>query len=110
MWHELLVQQVPVLEKVLRAVLVYAFLLVLLRVSGKRGLATTNTLDLIVLLLLAAGVENALAGEDSSLTGAVVTALPLVAVNTGFRSLTILSPTAARILQGKPTTVVENGE
>jgi uncharacterized membrane protein YcaP (DUF421 family) len=109
MWQELLTQQVPLLEKILRAVLVYSFLLVLLRVSGKRALATTNTLDLVVLLVLASTVENALVGEDDSLTGAVISSVTLVAINTALRYLTNNSPRAARILQGKPTTVIQDG-
>jgi uncharacterized membrane protein YcaP (DUF421 family) len=109
MWHDLLVQQVPFVQKVLRIALVYLFLLGLLRVSGKRGLASTNTLDLIVMLLLASGVENAIVGADDSVTGAVITSVTLVGINTGLRYLMTMSPRAARILQGKPTTVIEDG-
>lgn len=109
MWHELFAQQIPLLEKVLRTVLVYAFLLVLIRLSGKRGLATMNTLDFIVVFLLANGLQNAIIGEDNSVTGGIVSSVTLVAINTGLRYLITFSPTAARVLQGKPTTVVENG-
>jgi uncharacterized membrane protein YcaP (DUF421 family) len=110
MWRDVLVQQIPLLEKVLRSVLVYVLVLVLLRAFGQRGLATTNTLDFIVVFLLASGVENAIVGEDDSLTGAAVSSVTLVSINAGLRYLTLNSPRAARILQGKPTTVVEDGQ
>jgi uncharacterized membrane protein YcaP (DUF421 family) len=109
MWDELFVQQMPVLERVLRTVLVYAFLLALIRLAGKRGLANTNALDFIVVLLLATGVQNAIVGDDTSFTGAVVSSVTLVALNTGLAYLTIASPAAARFLEGRPTPVIENG-
>jgi uncharacterized membrane protein YcaP (DUF421 family) len=63
------VLQVPLLEKVLRTVLVYSLILVLVRLGGKRGLATMNTLDFIVVFLLASVVQNALIGDDDTVTG-----------------------------------------
>ncbi|CCH88468.1 conserved membrane protein of unknown function [Modestobacter italicus] len=109
MWQAMVTLEIPVLEKVLRAALVYGVILVLLRVFGKRGLASTNTLDFIVLFLLAGGVEDAIVGDDTSLVGGVVSAITLVVLNTALTYLTNVSPRAARILQGRPTTVVENG-
>ncbi|RBY83861.1 DUF421 domain-containing protein [Geodermatophilus sp. TF02-6] len=110
MWHDVFAQQVPLLEKALRTALVYVVIWALLRVSGKRGLASTNTLDLIVAFLLASAVENAMqTNDDDSVTGAVVSAVTLIALNNGLLRLTNASPRAARILQGRPTTVVEDG-
>jgi uncharacterized membrane protein YcaP (DUF421 family) len=63
------VLQVPLLEKILGTVLVYVVVLVLVRLSGKRGLANMNILDFIVVFLLATTVENALLGDDNSITG-----------------------------------------
>jgi uncharacterized membrane protein YcaP (DUF421 family) len=110
MWQAMFTLDVPVLEKVLRTALVYGVVLVLLRVFGKRGLASTNTLDFIVLFLLAGGLEDAIVGDDSSLIGGVISATTLVALNTALTHLTNVSPRAARIIQGKPTTVIENGQ
>ncbi|RBY83833.1 DUF421 domain-containing protein [Geodermatophilus sp. TF02-6] len=109
MWHDVLAPQVPLLEKVLRTALVYVVIWALLRVSGKRGLASTNTLDLIVAFLLASAVESAIQTDDDSVTGAVVSAVTLIALNTGLLHLSNTSPTAARIIQGRPTTVIEDG-
>ncbi|WP_231851635.1 DUF421 domain-containing protein [Modestobacter italicus] len=101
--------QVPLLEKVLRAALVYLLILVLVRVSGRRALAATNTMDFVVLFLLASGVENAILTEDNSVTGGAVSAVVLIGINACVRYLTSISPLASRILQGRPTTVIEDG-
>jgi uncharacterized membrane protein YcaP (DUF421 family) len=72
---------VTVLEKVLRPVAVYLLLVVLLRVFGKRILAQLNPFDLVVLLMLSNTVQNAIIGNDTSLTGGIIGALSLVGVN-----------------------------
>src|SRR4051812_50100613 len=72
MWHAIFDMGVSVGEKALRAVLVYGFLLIALRLLGKRELAQQNTLDLLVILLVANGVQNGIIGNDNSVTGAVV--------------------------------------
>ena len=81
MWHDMFSVQVPTLEKVLRTVLVYLLIAVLLRLSGKRGLAGMNTLDIVVIVLLSNVVQNAIIGNDNSVTGGAVGAVTLVAVN-----------------------------
>lgn len=109
MWKDILVLQTPLAEKVVRAVLVYALILILIRVSGKRGLATLNMFDLIVALLITSVVQNAIIGDDSSVVGGAVSAVTLVAVNRAVSFLADTSPLAGRILEGKPTTVIEDG-
>ena len=69
MWHEIFVVQVPVAEKVIRTVFVYATIVFLFRLSGKRGLASLNTLDFVVIFLLSNVVQNAVIGNDTSFTG-----------------------------------------
>jgi uncharacterized membrane protein YcaP (DUF421 family) len=110
MWQDMVALDVPLLEKVMRTVLVYVVVLVLLRVFGKRGLASTNTLDLIVLFLLASGMDNAIVGDDMSVLGGVVSATTLVTLNSAMNHLTNVSPRAARIIQGRPTTVIVDGQ
>ena len=109
MWHAMFVEQIPVAEKILRTVLVYALVAVLFRLTGKRGMASMNTFDFIVLFLLSNVLQNAIIGNDSSLTGGVVGAITLVAVNAGINRLTVVSPAAERILEGRATTVVSDG-
>jgi uncharacterized membrane protein YcaP (DUF421 family) len=109
MWQTMFVEQIPVAEKILRTALVYALIVVLFRLTGKRGLASLNTFDFIVLFLLSNVVQNAIIGDDQSLTGGAVGATTLVAVNAVVNRVATASPRAARVLEGSPTTVIENG-
>ncbi|EFK98087.1 Uncharacterized membrane protein YcaP, DUF421 family [Streptomyces sp. TverLS-915] len=109
MWHDMLTIQLPIAEKILRTVLVYAAMVVLFRLSGKRGLASLNTFDFVVVFLLSNVVQNAVIGADDSLLGGLVGAVTLVAVNALMNRLTVASPRIARALEGTSTTVVENG-
>lgn len=95
---------------ILRAVLIYVAVVILIRLMGKRGLSEMNTFDVIVALLLAEILGGAIMGEDASLTGGLVAALTFVALNVGFNHLVHRFPTASRVLQGKPTTVVRDGQ
>src|SRR5256885_5735712 len=70
-----------VLEKVLRTVVIYFFLIVGLRLAGKRELAQLNPFDLVVLLTLSNTVQNAIIGEDNSVTGGLIGATTLLVVN-----------------------------
>src|SRR5207244_4167419 len=71
----------PVLEKILRPVIVYFFLVIGLRLAGKRELAQLNPFDLVVLLTLSNTVQNAIIGEDNSVTGGIIGATALLVVN-----------------------------
>jgi uncharacterized membrane protein YcaP (DUF421 family) len=110
MWHDMFVIQIPLVEKILRTVLVYTAVVVLFRLAGKRGLANLNTLDLTVLLLLSNVVQNAIIGNDESLLGGVVGAVTLVCVNAGLNHALTRSDWLARLVEGSATTVIDNGE
>jgi uncharacterized membrane protein YcaP (DUF421 family) len=71
----------PILEKILRPVFVYAFLVISLRLSGKRELVQLNPFDLVVLLTLSNTVQNAIIGDDNSVSGGILGASSLLAVN-----------------------------
>lgn len=107
--HSLLTMGVPVLEKIIRTVAVYAGILVLFRVAGKRDLAQLNSFDLVVLLLLSNVVQNAIIGNDVSLSGGLVGAVVLIAVNGLVVRTAHLSARAEQVLEGKPTVLVEDG-
>jgi uncharacterized membrane protein YcaP (DUF421 family) len=109
MWHAMFAQQIPVAEKILRTVIVYALIAVLFRLTGKRGLATMNTFDFVVIFLLSNVVQNAVIGNDTSLTGGIIGAVTLVAVNAAVNRLIAGNATVARIFDGRPTTVISNG-
>ncbi len=72
---------VPVLEKILRPVIVYVFLVACLRIFGKRELAQLNPFDLVVLLTLSNAVQNAIIGDDNSITGGLIGAFSLLIIN-----------------------------
>jgi uncharacterized membrane protein YcaP (DUF421 family) len=106
---DLFVPQVSLLEKVLRAFLVFVFLVVALRLGGKRELGQINVLDLAVLLLVSNVLQNAMIGADDSLVGGVVGATTLLAANYVFARLVFRSRRASRILEGTPTVLLEHG-
>ncbi|MEU5838838.1 YetF domain-containing protein [Streptomyces diacarni] len=109
MWHDMMTIEIPVVEKILRTVLVYAVIIVLFRLSGKRGLASMNTFDFVVVFLLSNVVQNAIIGSDYSLLGGVVGAATLVAVNALMNRWLAADTRAAKLLEGDPTTVIEDG-
>jgi uncharacterized membrane protein YcaP (DUF421 family) len=81
LFTDLFVPGIPLAEKVLRTVLVYGFLILLLRVAGKRTLGQVTSFDLVVLLLLANTVQNAIIGNDNSLAGGIAGAAVLLVLN-----------------------------
>jgi uncharacterized membrane protein YcaP (DUF421 family) len=97
-------------EKILRSVLVFMFLVVALRLGGKRELGQINVLDLAVLLLASNALQNALIGDDSSITGGVIGASTLFLANYLFVRLTFRNATARRLFEGKPRILLRNGE
>ncbi|MEY4391398.1 MAG: hypothetical protein RLZZ544_107 [Actinomycetota bacterium] len=109
MWHELFHLTPSVLEKILRAVAVYVFLLVALRLGGKREMGQLNMMDFIVLLAVANAVQNGIIGNDNSITGAVIGATTLFVVNGAASMAAVRSPRARRILVGMPTILVVDG-
>ena len=106
---DLFVPQVSLLEKVVRALLVFAFLVVALRLGGKRELGQINVLDLAVLLLVSNALQNAMIGADNSLIGGVVGATTLFGANYLFVRLVFRSRRASRILEGTATVLLEHG-
>lgn len=109
MWHSMFADQVPILEKVLRTILVYATILVLFRIVGKRDLATINMFDFVVLFLLSNVVQNAIIGNDNSLTGGAIGAVTLVGVNALLNRWIAASDRAALLLEGKATIIIKDG-
>jgi len=99
----------PILEKLLRPVIVYLVLVVLLRVFGKRELAQLNPFDLVVLLSLSNTVQNAIIGDDDSVTGGVIGAFGLLAINWLVVRALFRSPRLTRIVEGRSAVLVRNG-
>ena len=110
MWHSIFVVGAPLAEKVLRPVLAYTFLVIALRVFGKRELAQLNPFDLVVLLSLSNTMQNAIIGNDNSLTGGIAGALALLALNYLVVRFLFRHRRLDQILEGKPLVLVENGQ
>ena len=109
MWSEIFAVGVPIVEKILRPVLVYFFLVVVLRVFGKRELAQLNPFDLVVLLSLSNTVQNAIIGNDNSLTGGLIGAFALLGMNYLVVRFLFRHRRLDQVFEGKPTVLVENG-
>jgi uncharacterized membrane protein YcaP (DUF421 family) len=101
---------VPVVEKILRPVLVYLSLIILLRVFGKRELAQLNPFDLVVLLSLSNTVQNAIIGEDNSVSGGIIGAVALLTINWLLTWVLFRAPKIDKALEGSPTTLIRGGE
>src|SRR6266478_6703138 len=109
MWNSIFIVGAPLAEKVLRPILTYVFLVVALRVFGKRELAQLNPFDLVVLLSLSNTVQNAIIGNDNSLSGGVIGALALLAVNYLVVRFLFRHRRLDQIFEGAPATLVEQG-
>jgi uncharacterized membrane protein YcaP (DUF421 family) len=109
MWKDIFMMGAPLLEKVMRPMLVYIFLVVVLRVFGKRELAQLNPFDLVVLLSLSNTVQNAIIGNDNSLTGGLVGAFALLGVNYLVVRFLFRHRRLDQLVEGKPTVLVERG-
>ncbi|MGA2886903.1 MAG: YetF domain-containing protein [Terracidiphilus sp.] len=100
----------PILEKLLRPVIVYLVLVLLLRIFGKRELAQLNPFDLVVLLSLSNTVQNAIIGDDNSVTGGIIGAFSLLAINWLVVRVLFRSRRLTRALEGRAAVLVRNGQ
>jgi len=100
---------VPLLEKIVRPVVVYFFLVVGLRIAGKRELAQLNPFDLVVLLTLSNTVQNAIIGNDNSLTGGLIGAATLLLVNSGVVRFLYTHKRLEHLVEGDPELLIDHG-
>jgi uncharacterized membrane protein YcaP (DUF421 family) len=101
--------QLPWLEKILRPIIVYLVLILFLRIFGKRELAQLNPFDLVVLLSLSNTVQNAIIGNDNSVSGGVVGAFALLAINWALMRVLYKAPKVTAAIEGTKTILVSNG-
>lgn len=109
-WTDMFALAIPPLEKILRPLIVYIFLIVGLRLAGKRELAQINTFDLVVLLMLSNTVQNAIIGDDSSITGGVLGAASLLIVNYLVVRFLFRRAKLDRFLEGEPVVLISQGK
>ena len=110
MWKDMFVLALPVLEKILRPILVYVFLVVGLRLSGKRELVQLNPFDLVVLLTLSNTVQNAIIGDDNTITGGVIGATSLLIVNYLVVRFLYNHRSLDQLIEGKADVLLEDGK
>jgi uncharacterized membrane protein YcaP (DUF421 family) len=103
------IPDVPLVEKVVRSVVVYAFLLAAFRLVGKRQVGQMTPFDLVVLLIISNVVQNALIGNDNSLGGGLMGATTILVVNALVASLTFRSKRFRRAVEHRPTILVRHG-
>jgi len=108
-WKDMFVLAVPLLEKILRPVVVYAFLVISLRLSGKRELVQLNPFDLVVLLTLSNTVQNAIIGDDNSVTGGIIGATSLLAINYLVVRFLYDHRKLDRLIEGAADVLIDNG-
>src|SRR5690349_24998052 len=108
-WSSIFTMGAPLVEKVLRPILVYTFLIVVLRVFGTRELAQLNPFDLVVLLSLSNTVQNAIIGDESSITGGLIGAFTLLLVNYLVVRFLFKHRRLDQMVEGKSTILIEKG-
>jgi uncharacterized membrane protein YcaP (DUF421 family) len=108
-WSELWIPGEPVLAKILRPLVIYGFLVISLRLAGKRELAQLNPFDLVVLLTLSNTVQNAIIGNDNSITGGIIGAISLLVVNYAVVRFLYRHERLDRLVEGDPVVLIENG-
>ena len=101
---------IPWWEFIVRGVVVYAFLLVFLRLTGRRQIGQYDPFDLILLLILSNAVQNSMNGGDTSLIGGLISALTLIGCHVLISRLAWASPRLARWLDGKPSVLIRDGQ
>jgi len=109
LYHDMFHLPLPLAEKILRPVIVYLCLIGFLRLFGKRELAQLNPFDLVVLLSLSNTVQNAIIGDDNSVTGGIVGAFALLAINWALMWVLYRSPKMTQALEGEPSTLIKSG-
>jgi uncharacterized membrane protein YcaP (DUF421 family) len=97
------------MESVLRALAIYGVLLLLLRLTGRRTLKEMTPFDLVLLLIISEATQQALLGDDFSVTNAVLVITTLLLADIGLSLLKARSPRLARVLEGVPTLLVAHG-
>jgi uncharacterized membrane protein YcaP (DUF421 family) len=109
-WQDMFVVGLPILEKIIRPVLVYFFLVIVLRLSGKRELVQLNPFDLVVLLTLSNTVQNAIIGEDNSVTGGIIGATSLLLTNYLVVRFLYSHKNLDQFIEGKADVLIEGGK
>ena len=107
--HDMFFLSLPIAEKILRPIVVYVFLIIGLRLAGKREMAQLNPFDLVVLLTISNTVQNAIIGEDNSVTGGLIGAATLLVVNHVVVRYLYGHERLEQLVEGAPSVLIERG-
>jgi uncharacterized membrane protein YcaP (DUF421 family) len=106
MWRAVL----PWWEFIIRGLIVYLFLVIILRITGKRQVGQLAPFDLVLLLVLSNAVQNAMNGGDNSITGGIISATTLVVINGLVGRITFHNKKLERLIEGRPDILIHNGK
>ena len=109
-WKHMFVVSLPIMEKILRPIIVYIFLIVGLRLSGKRELVQLNPFDLVVLLTLSNTVQNAIIGDDNSVSGGIIGATSLLVINYLVVRFLYKHRALDQLIEGRADVLIEDGK
>ena len=98
------------MDLALRAIFLYAFVILLMRVTGRRELSTLSAIDLVLLIILGDAIQQGLTQDDYSVTGAVIVVSTIAAMQVGTSYLSFRSRRARRVLEGEPIVIVQDGK
>jgi uncharacterized membrane protein YcaP (DUF421 family) len=104
------IPDIPILEKILRSTVIYLFILLAFRFTGKRQVGQLTPFDLVVLLILSNVVQNAVIGNDNSLGGGILGAVTILVLNWMVVEISYRFKPARRLLEGQPALLVHNGK
>ncbi|HEY2760037.1 MAG TPA: YetF domain-containing protein [Pirellulales bacterium] len=110
MWHDMFFLNLPIIEKIMRPIFVYIFLVFGVRLAGKRQMAQLNAFDLVVLLTLANTVQNSIIGDDNSVTGGIIGAATLLALNYFVVWYLYDHEKLDQLIEGKADLLIEKGK
>src|SRR5689334_23424320 len=109
-WKDMFVLGIPLLEKILRPIVIYAFLVISLRLSGKRELVQLNPFDLVVLLTLSNTVQNAIIGDDNTVLGGIIGATSLLVTNYLVVRFLYDHRKLDQVVEGRADVLIEGGK
>jgi uncharacterized membrane protein YcaP (DUF421 family) len=98
------------MDSVLRAATMYVALMVLFKIAGRRSLAELTTFDFVLLMMIGEATQQALLGDDFSVTNSILVIVTLIAIDVGLSLFKQRSVWVARLIDGEPTIIVENGK
>src|SRR5690349_22686793 len=101
---------IPVWEFIFRSAVVYVFLLILLRITGKRQVGQLSPFDLVLLLVLSNAVQNSMNAGDNSLVGGLISASTLIGLNFLVSLMTFRNKKLEALIEGRPQVLVHNGK